>query len=260
MRLDGKVAVVTAASKGLGKGIAKRFAQEGAKLVIASRSEEAIQAAAEEIRSLTGTDVTALTVDVSKLEDIQKLIETVQTVHGTVDILVNNAGGPPAGTFLDFDDEAWQKAFDLNLMSVVRVTRGLLPLMMKKQAGRIINITSSGVKQPVPNLILSNSIRAAVNGLTKTLSQELAPYGILVNNLAPGRIDTDRVRELDRITADKAGITMEQAKENWTKQIPAGRYGTVEEFANAALFLASDESSYITGQIYVVDGGMVKGY
>ncbi|MFC4769182.1 SDR family oxidoreductase [Effusibacillus consociatus] len=260
MRLQGKVAVITAASKGLGKGIALRFAQEGAKLVIASRDEQSIQAAAEEIRNITGAEVTALAVDVSRKADIEKLIGTVRTTYGTVDILVNNAGGPPAGTFLDFDDEAWQNAFELNLMSVVRVTRGILPMMMHKNSGRIINITSAGVKQPIPNLILSNSIRAAVNGLTKTLSQELAPHGILVNNLAPGRIDTDRVRELDQIAADNTGLAAEAVKENWTKQIPVGRYGTVEEFANVALFLASDESSYVTGQIYVVDGGLVKGY
>jgi 3-oxoacyl-[acyl-carrier protein] reductase len=260
MRLRGKVAVVTAASKGLGKGIALRFAQEGASLVIASRNQEQIQAAAEEIRKQTGADVTAMSVDVSKKGDVDQLVEMVKSRYGTLDILVNNAGGPPAGTFFDFDDEAWQKAFELNLLSVVRITRGLAPLMIDKKQGRIINITSSGVKQPIPNLILSNSIRAAVNGLTKSLSQELAPHGILVNNLAPGRIDTDRVRELDQIAADKLGTSRDAMKDNWTKQIPLERYGVVEEFANVALFLASDEASYITGQIYVVDGGMVKGY
>lgn len=260
MRLQGKIAVITAASKGLGKSIAFRFAKEGAKLVIASRNEANIQAAAEEIRNATGAEVTALAVDVSKKTDVDKLIETVTSTYGTVDILVNNAGGPPAGTFLDFTDEDWEKAFELNLMSVIRVTRGFLPMMMEKNYGRIINITSAGVKQPIPNLMLSNSIRAAVNGFSKTLSQEMAPFGILVNNLAPGRIDTDRVKELDQIAADKQGISQEAAKENWTKQIPLGRYGEVEEFANVALFLASDESSYVTGQIYVVDGGLVKGY
>lgn len=260
MRLQGKVAVVTAASKGLGKGIALRFAQEGAKLVIASRNEESIEKAAEEIRQATGSEVAAVVVDVSNKLDIDKLIKTVKSTYGTVDILVNNAGGPPAGTFLDFDDDAWQKAFELNLMSVVRITRGLLPMMMDKKSGRIINITSAGVKQPIPNLILSNSIRAAVNGLNKTLSQELAPYGILVNNLAPGRINTDRIQELDQVAANKSGSTPEAARESWTKQIPLERYGEVEEFANVALFLASEESSYITGQIYVVDGGLVKGY
>lgn len=260
MRLQGKIAVITAASKGLGKGIALRFAQEGAKLLIASRNEENIRTTAEEIRKTTGAEVIALAADVSKKTDVDNLIETVRASYGSLDILVNNAGGPPAGTFLDFADEAWEKAFELNLMSVVRVTRGLLPLMMEKRYGRIINITSAGVKQPIPNLILSNSIRAAVNGFSKTLSQEVAPYGILVNNLAPGRIDTDRVRELDQISADKLGISQEAAKDNWTKQIPLGRYGEVEEFANVALFLASDEASYISGQIYVVDGGLVKGY
>ncbi len=260
MRLQGKIAVITAASKGLGKGIALRFAQEGAKLLIASRNEENIRTTAEEIRDATGAEVIALAADVSKKADVDKLIETVRASYGSLDILVNNAGGPPAGTFLDFDDAAWEKAFELNLMSVVRVTRGLLPMMMEKNYGRIINITSAGVKQPIPNLILSNSIRAAVNGFSKTLSQEMAPYGILVNNLAPGRIDTDRVRELDQIAANKLGISQEAAKDNWTKQIPVGRYGEVEEFANVALFLASEESSYISGQIYVVDGGLVKGY
>ncbi|BCJ85883.1 SDR family oxidoreductase [Effusibacillus dendaii] len=260
MRLHGKTAVVTAASKGLGKGIALKFAQEGARLVIASRNEANIQATAEEIRNQTKAEVIALAVDVARKEDIDQLVHTVQANFGALDILVNNAGGPPAGSFLDFDDEAWQNAFNLNLMSVVRVTRGLLPLMMKQKSGRIINITSGGVKQPIPNLILSNAIRAAVNGVSKTLATELAPYGILVNNLAPGRIDTDRVRELDQITASKTGASIEQVKGTWTQQIPLGRYGEVEEFANVALFLASDESSYITGQIYVVDGGLLKAY
>lgn len=259
-RLEGKVAVVTAASRGLGKAIALRFAQEGADLVIASRSQDAIEATATEIRQQTGAKVIALAANVSQKEDIDRIVEAVTIGFGTVDILVNNAGGPPAGTFLDFDDQAWESAFELNLLSVVRLTRALLPIMMDKRYGRIINVTSSGIKQPVPNLVLSNSIRAAVNGLTKSLSQEVASYGVLVNTLAPGRIDTDRVRELDEINSAKQGITMEMAKENWSKQIPVGRYGEPAEFANVALFLASEESSYVTGQIYLVDGGLVKGY
>lgn len=260
MKLQGKTAVVTAASRGLGKGIALRFAQEGARLFIASRSEEAIRRAAEDIREQTGAEVACLAADISRKEDVDRLLAAIRQNYGAVDILVNNAGGPPAGLFLELDDEAWRRAFDLNLMSVVRMTRGVVPLMKEKGGGRIINIISVSVKQPIPGLILSNAMRAAVAGLTKTLSTELAPYGILVNGLAPGRILTDRIRELDRATAARKGITPEQAAAEAEAGIPLGRSGTVEEFAGAALFLASDDGAYVTGQMLLVDGGMSRTY
>ncbi|HEY8529544.1 MAG TPA: SDR family oxidoreductase [Paenibacillaceae bacterium] len=260
MKLQGKTAVVTAASRGLGKGIALRFAREGARLFIASRSEEAIRRAAEDIREQTGAEVACLAADISRREDVDRLLAAIRQKYGAVDILVNNAGGPPAGLFFDLDDEAWQQAFDLNLMSVVRMTRGIIPLMKERGGGRIINIISYSIKQPIPGLVLSNAMRAAVAGLTKTLSMELAPHGILVNGLAPGRILTDRIRELDRATAARRGITPEEVAAEAESGIPLGRSGTVEEFAGAALFLASDDASYVTGQMLIVDGGMTKYY
>ncbi|OUM99562.1 MAG: 3-oxoacyl-ACP reductase [Paenibacillaceae bacterium ZCTH02-B3] len=260
MKLQGKTAVVTAASRGLGKGIALRFAREGARLFIASRSEEAIRRAAEDIREQTGAEVACLAADISRREDADRLLAAIRQKYGAVDILVNNAGGPPAGLFLELDDEAWRQAFELNLMSVVRMTRGIVPLMKERGGGRIVNIISYSIKQPIPGLILSNAMRAAVAGLTKTLSMELAPYGILVNGLAPGRILTDRIRELDRITAAKRGITPEEAAVEAESGIPMGRSGTVEEFAGAALFLASGDASYVTGQMLIVDGGLTKTY
>ncbi|OUN00007.1 MAG: 3-oxoacyl-ACP reductase [Paenibacillaceae bacterium ZCTH02-B3] len=260
MKLQGKTAVVTAASRGLGKGIALRFAREGARLFIASRSEAAIRRAAEDIRAQTGAEVAWMAAHVSRREDVNRLLAAIRQKYGAADILVNNAGGPPAGTFFDFEDEAWQSAFDLNLMSVVRMTRGIVPLMKERGGGRIINILSTSIKQPNPNLVLSNVMRAAVAGLTKSLSLELAPYNILVNGLAPGRILTDRIRELDIVAAERRGISPEQAAAEAEAGIPLGRSGTVEEFAGAALFLASQDGSYVTGQMLLVDGGMTRTY
>jgi len=260
LKLRGKTAVVTAASRGLGRGIALRFAQEGARLFIASRSEEAIRRAAEDIRGQTGAEVAWMAADVSRKDDVDRLLAAIRETYGTADILVNNAGGPPAGMFFDLDDEAWQKAFDLNLMSVVRMTRGIVPMMKERGGGRIINIISYSIKQPIPGLVLSNAMRAAVAGLTKTLSMELAPHGILVNGLGPGRILTDRIRELDIAAAARRGVTPEQAAAEAEAGIPLGRSGTVEEFAGAALFLASDDGAYVNGQMLIVDGGMTRTY
>ncbi|MGF9741375.1 SDR family oxidoreductase, partial [Priestia megaterium] len=172
-------------------------------------------------------------------------------------ILINNAGGPPSGKFEQFSDEDWEKAFELNLLSYIRLIRGALPYL-KKQGGRIINIASSSIKQPIPGLILSNTFRLGIVGLTKTLAEELAPFNILINTVAPGRIATDRVAFLDQTKADKLGTTREEVAKASRETILLKRYGTPEEFANVVTFLVSEASTYMTGSSFLVDGGMIK--
>jgi 3-oxoacyl-[acyl-carrier protein] reductase len=257
--LKGTVAVVAAASQGLGKAVAMQLAREGANLAICSRKQDAIEAAAAEIRRETGVEVVAVVADVSTPEGPDILVSTAVERFGRVDVLVNNAGGPPPGSFARHsDDEAWHQAFDLNLLSAVRLVRAALPYLRQSGRGRIINMVSSSVKQPIEGLVLSNALRSGVIGLAKTLAAELAPDGITVNNIAPGRFDTARIREIDQARAQAQGITEEQARSEAIKQIPVGRYGSPEEFAYLAAFLASDKAAYITGATIQIDGGMVK--
>ncbi|TCS81248.1 SDR family oxidoreductase [Tepidibacillus fermentans] len=256
--LKGKVAFITAASKGLGKAIAMELAKEGVELAISSRDEEQIAKTAEEIRKVTGTRVESMAADVSKPEDIQQFVHTMIERLGKVDILVLNAGGPPSGEFMQFDDETWEKAFQTNLMSVVRMVREVVPHMRKTGGGKIITIASSSVKVPIPGLVLSNTFRAGIAGLMKTLSIELAQDNILVNVVGPGRIATDRLKELDQARANKLGKSVEEVKEEIVQTIPLRRYGEPEEFAKAVVFLASDANSYITGSTVMIDGGMVQ--
>ena len=253
--LTGKVAVVAAASRGLGKAVAAALASEGAKVSIFSRSETAIRAAAEDIRRTTGGDVLALQADVTNPNDLERVVSETVKRFGRIDILVNNAGGPPPGRFETLTEQDWYRAVDLTLMSAVRLTRLALPHLRAAGGGRIINLTSIAVREPVRNLMLSNAIRAAVAGWSKTLAQELAPHNILVNCVAPGRIDTERVRELDQANATARGITYEEARAEQERAIPLGRYGTPEEFASVVAFLASNKASYITGTTIYVDGG-----
>lgn len=256
--LAGKVALVTAASKGLGRASALGLAREGCDLAICSRDEAAIQAVAEEIRQQTGRKVLALTADVSRAADVERLMAATMETYGGVDILVSNTGGPPPGQFMDFDDAAWQGAFDNLLMSAVRLTRAVLPGMQNKGWGRILYITSGAVKTPIPNLMLSNSLRAAVTGMMKTLASEVAKDGITVNCVAPGRIDTERVRFLDSDAARRSGRDAAAIQAERAAGIPAKRYGTPEEFGNAVVFLASEPASYVTGSTLVVDGGAIN--
>jgi 3-oxoacyl-[acyl-carrier protein] reductase len=186
------------------------------------------------------------------------LVSTTVNELGPVSVLVNNAGGPPAGTFEKFDDQAWQKAFELNLLSYVRTIRAVLPYMKEQKWGRIVNSTSSSVRQVIDNLILSNTLRLGVIGLTKTLSQELAPHNILINAIGPGRFDTDRIRQLDIAMAEKKGISFEEVSKASLARIPIGRYGSPEEYGKLAVFLCSEANSYITGQTVLADGGMTK--
>jgi len=257
LNLKGKSALVVASSQGLGKAIAEQLVQEGANVMITSRNEEKLNEVARQLDELNKGRVSFVKADITRKEDIEKLVRQTVETFGTIDLLVNNAGGPPAGTFETFSDEDWYRAFELNLLSFVRIIREALPYL-KKRGGKIINIASSSIKEPIPGLLLSNTFRTGIVGLTKTLAVELAPYNILINTVAPGRIATERVAFLDQLNAEKLGITKEEVEERVKNNIPLGRYGTPEEFAKVVTFLLSDANTYMTGQSFVVDGGMVK--
>lgn len=255
---EDKVALVAASSKGLGRATAEALASEGANVTISGRDEEALAETAAQIQDKTGAEVAYLLADVSHPEDVENLVSRTVERFGSLDSLVTNAGGPPAGGFEAFADEDWQRAFDLNLMSVVRLIRAALPNLRESESPRIVNFTSSSIKQPIQNLLLSNVFRTAVLGLAKTLATEFAPYGILVNTLGPGRIATDRLFAIDSNTARNQGISEDEVRRRSISQIPLGRYGEPEEFARVAAFLASPANTYVTGQALLVDGGMVK--
>lgn len=256
--LKGKTAIVTAASKGIGRAIAHGLAAEGTNVVMGSRDQAAIESAAAAIRSATGANVVALTADVTREADNRRIVDTAVERFGSIDILINNAGGPKPGQFATLNDADWQAGFELTLMSVVRLTRLCVPHMRQRGGGRIINVESSSVKVPIDNLLLSNSIRSAVIGLAKTLSLELAGDNILVNTVCPGRIHTDRIDQLDRVMAERSGQSFEAVRTASVAAIPLGRLGTPEEFANMVVFLASEPASYITGVTICVDGGATK--
>jgi 3-oxoacyl-[acyl-carrier protein] reductase len=253
--LNGRVALVAAASRGLGKAVATALAEEGARVAIFSRKQEAIEAAAGEIRGRTGGEILPLAADVNDPDQLARVVRATVDRFGRLDILVNNAGGPPPGTFDTVAEEQWQQAIDLTLLSAVRLTRLALPHLRMQGGGRIINLTSSSTREPIPNLLLSNAIRAAVAGWAKTLATELASENILVNCVAPGRIETERLKELDSANAQRQGRTVEEVRGANETSIPLGRYGRPEEFAAAVAFLASDRASYITGITLYVDGG-----
>ncbi|WP_110111711.1 SDR family oxidoreductase [Bacillus sp. CGMCC 1.16541] len=257
LQLNGKNALVLASSQGLGKAIAKQLAQEGANVMIASRSEEKLVAVVEELSVGSKGEICYHVVDVANKESIEQLVQATVEAFGTIDILVNNAGGPKAGGFLSLSDEDWQQAFELNLLSYIRTIREVLP-HMQVQGGKIVNISSSSIKEPIPGLLLSNTFRTGIVGLTKTLAQELAQYNILINTVAPGRIATERTLHLDQINAEKQGISKEEIEEKVKAGIPLGRYGEPEEFAKVVTFLLSNGNTYMTGQSFLVDGGMVK--
>jgi 3-oxoacyl-[acyl-carrier protein] reductase len=257
LQLAGKVAMVAASSRGLGRACAIGLAREGVKLSLAARSAEALAKVADEIREETGSDdVLTVPTDVTQGDQIQAWADQTYARYGGVDILVTNAGGPPHGVWADFlNDEAWTEAFQLNMLSTIRMIRAVVPSMRERGGGRILNIQSTSVKAPIDNLILSNTIRPGVAGLAKSLSRELAGDGILVNTVCPGSIYTDRLRSgtLDR--ARRAGITEEEAIAERSGVIPLKRFGTPEEFANMVVFLASGRASYVTGSTIAVDGG-----
>jgi len=259
LKLDGKRALVTGASRGLGFATARGLAHEGVRLAINSRSQAKINQAVESLSLETGRPVIGLTGDLSNPDVPAQIVAQAAEALGGLDILVTNAGGPPAGAFDSFDEAAWQKAIDLSLLSHVRLIRAALPHLKKSAAASVLTVTSYSVKQPIPNLVLSNSIRAATVGLTKSLALELGPAGIRFNSILPGWTETERVTELMSFRAKQNGTTIEEEIAKQSKDSPLGRMGRPEEFANAAVFLVSPAAGYITGVMLTVDGGMYKG-
>ena len=257
--LDDKIALVTAASRGLGKAVALRLAQEGAHVVICARDEDHLSRAAAEIEVKTGRPSLALPADVSDPATADVLVEATMKRFGRIDVLVTNAGGPPPGQFLDLTLADWEAAAQLTLMSTVRLCYAIVPVMKEQGEGAILAMTSITVKQPLPNLILSNSLRLGVIGLVKTLADELAPFGIRVNAICPGWTRTARVDQLLHDRAKRNSTTPEEEAAKIGASIPLGRMGTPEEFAAAAAFLVSPAASYITGVSLLVDGGMYRG-
>jgi 3-oxoacyl-[acyl-carrier protein] reductase len=257
--LQEKVALVMAASKGLGRACAQALAAEGAWVTIGARHADELEKTAQEIQQATGSLVLAVPTDVTREGDLEAIVAATVGEFGRIDILVNNAGGPPPGTFDAFGDQQWQNAFELNLLSAVRLIRLVLPHMRKTGSGRIINIVSTSVKQPIDGLLLSNAIRSGVIGLAKTLSVELAPDDITVNNVCPGRILTARLRQIYHIDERvRQGESEESIISEMAQGIPMGRVGTPEELGAFVAFLASRQAAYITGTTTQIDGGLVR--
>jgi len=256
--LGGKTALVAAASRGLGRAVAEELAAEGASLVLCARGAELLEQVCGEIRQKTSAKVVGVPADLTRTEDVERLFQEALSRFEQIDILVTNVGGPPAATFENLSRENWTQATALLLTSVLELTRLALPGMKRQNWGRILNITSIAAKQPVGNLMLSNSLRAAVTGFAKTLADEVAPFGITVNNILPGYTRTERVEQLARTIAEKEGLTPAEAVGKWTAEIPMKRLGEPREFAALAAFLVSERASYITGSSIAVDGGWIR--
>ncbi|EHL64139.1 SDR family oxidoreductase [Cloacibacillus evryensis] len=256
--LNGKCALVMASSSGLGKAIATEFASEGAKVMLFSPFKEELKEAQKEIFGKTGNKPEFFVGSITNVSDIKTLVNTTVEKYGPIYALVNNTGGPRPGQFDAFLDEDWQDAFELTLLSYIRTIREVLPHMRANGGGRILCSTSSSIKAVLDNLILSNTFRMGVVGLAKTLSQELGKDNILVNVIAPGRIGTTRIDQLDKVRADRAGKTVGEIQKLAFAGIPLGRYGTPEEYGKLAVFLCAASNTFITGQSVLVDGGMVK--
>lgn len=255
---------MTGSSQGLGRACAEMLAREGARVVINGRRPDELARAAQEIRqvmALRGADVHTMAGDVTQEADVTRLIKATISKFAQLDILVANAGGPPPGKFVDLDDNEWRQAIDSTLWPVIRLIRQSLPYLREAKergGGRIVNIVSTSVKQPIPGLLLSNAIRPAVIGLAKTLSVELAADGILINNVCPGSFDTARIREVYEARAKGTALTADQVAEQAARAIPLGRLGDPKELAQLVAFLVSDKATYITGQTLCVDGGMTN--
>ncbi|MGE5498843.1 MAG: SDR family oxidoreductase [Syntrophothermus sp.] len=259
LQLKGKTALVTASSMGIGRAVAETLIQEGCNVAICSRSKNQLIKSAAEIKTLYGIEPLWCVCDINSEKDISNTIEVVRRDLGNIDILINNCGGPVSGIFENLSDENWQGAFEQVLLSTVRFSRNVIPYMKEKRWGRIINITSVAVKQPLENLMLSNSLRNGVIGFAKSLSNEIGKYNITVNNVAPGYTLTSRLYELSKARAKASGESHEHTLAEMSKEVPLQRLARPDEIASAVIFLASEQAAYITGNTIQVDGGLYKG-
>lgn len=257
--LAGKRALVTGGSAGLGFGAARALAEEGADLVVCARDEDRLAAAVGEIAKAARGKVVGLAGDVSRPDEPARIVRDAERALGEIGILMANAGGPPAGSILDLDEEQWMIGYQRTLMSAVRLTREVIPGMVRRRWGRIIYITSTTVKQPIDGLLLSNVFRPGVAGLAKTIAAELGPHGITVNAVCPGPYETDRITELLTIRAEKAGISVEEERIRYLAGVPVGRFGHPIELGRTIAFLASEQASFVTGCSWSVDGGSIRG-
>jgi 3-oxoacyl-[acyl-carrier protein] reductase len=256
--LRGRVALVAASSRGLGRAVAEELAAEGCDLVMCARGADALEGAADEVRRATGVRVAAIAADLTEPAEVERVVREGRERVGPVQVLVTNTGGPPAGPFESHSPEAWDLAVRQNLGSVLNLVRAVLPAMRERRWGRIVNVTSIAVKQPVEGLILSNSVRAAVTGFARTLANEVAETGVTVNNVMPGYTRTERVEQLARRNAELKGISADEATQGWVREIPMRRLGEPREFAATVAFLCSERASYVTGQSIAVDGGWIR--
>lgn len=256
--IQGKVALVAASSKGIGRAIADELAANGSSLVMCARGEKDLRAAAEAVRSSSGVGVLDVVADVSKPGDIARLVEAAHRKFGRVDILVTNSGGPPAGIFESLSPEMWSNAVQLLLGSTVELVRAVLPGMKERRWGRILNVTSIAAKQPVDGLMLSNSLRAAVHGFARSLANEVAPFGITVNNILPGYTKTERIESLAKHASETKGVSVQESYKAWEEQVPMGRLAEPREIAAVAAFLLSERASYVTAGSIAVDGGWIR--
>ncbi|HZI94701.1 MAG TPA: SDR family oxidoreductase [Patescibacteria group bacterium] len=257
--IEGKVALVAASSTGIGRAVARALATEGCKVAICARRREPLLDAALAIERDTGADLFAVTGDVGVLSDALNITREVRARFGRIDILVNNAGGPRPGAFEDLGPDAWDEAFRLNLRSAVLLCREVVPGMKERRWGRIVNLTSISVKQPIDGLMLSNSLRAGVAGFSKTLANECGPFNVLVNTVCPGYTLTDRLTELAEIRAREAGTTNQEIMRTMAQAVPLRRIGEPGEIADLVAFLCSERAAYLTGTVIQVDGGLCRG-
>jgi 3-oxoacyl-[acyl-carrier protein] reductase len=256
--IRGKRALVLGASQGLGFGVASAIAAEGADVVLSSRDEQRLRAAADELARKRGVRTAICPCDFGSADEVEAMAQSALAAFGGIDILINNTGGPPAGDVTSIDIGTWYRQFDTMVMSLLRVTGRLLPAMRARRWGRILTIASSSVVQPIPHLGISNTLRAALVTWSKSLATEVAADGVTVNVILPGRIRTQRVEELDRLTAQRQNKSMDDIVRQSQAAIPIGRYGTIEEFGAVAAFLVSERASYVTGSSVRVDGGLIR--
>jgi 3-oxoacyl-[acyl-carrier protein] reductase len=256
--LRNRVALVTASSRGIGLGIARVLAQEGAKVVISARHEDELARAREVIVRESGAEVLAVRADLTVKSDVENLVNEAMRYFGGIDILVYNTGPPKPGTFSQLSDEDWEYATRLLLLSAVWLTRRVVGHMVSKGWGRLIYVTSLTLRQPIPNLVLSNTVRLSIAGLVKSLAIEYGPYGITANGIMQGYIETERIRQLAQEEARSRGVTVDEILKSWSSEVPVRRYGKPEEIGYLVAFLASDKAAYINGSMILIDGGYVR--